>query len=187
MQFTVFTPPSGEVVTLDEAKAQCRVVDTAEDGLIAGYILAARQYCESICGSAFMTQTLDAVFDGFGPLTLPRYPVQSITSVTYLDTNSVSQTLDAENYFLTSSLRPMHLITAYGQSWPDTYRQPGAVTVRFVAGYGSKPSDTPEPIRQAILMLVGHWFENRESVTSGALSEAPLSTSALLAPYRIYY
>lgn len=186
MPFTVYAAPDTEVVSLDEAKEQCRVVGTEEEGLLSGYILAARNYCESICGSAFVTQTLDAYFDSFGWLTLPSYPVQSITSITYRDSLGVSQTVSASNYYFSKS-RPSYIVPVNGVAWPNTQLRPDAVTVRFVAGYGDLSSDTPEAIRHAMLMMIAHWFENRESVTNVAALEVPLSTQALLAPYRIYY
>lgn len=73
----------------------------------------------------------------------------------------------------------------------DTYSYPSldtdrpALRVAYVAGYGTNAADVPAPIRHAILMLVGHWFANREAIAVGvAPSVVPLGVEALLAPYR---
>jgi uncharacterized phiE125 gp8 family phage protein len=56
-----------------------------------------------------------------------------------------------------------------------------------VAGYGGSHT-VPEPIKQAILLLVGAWFENREAVLTGTIvATLPFAVDALLAPYRVVY
>ncbi|EGT5209063.1 phage gp6-like head-tail connector protein [Cronobacter sakazakii] len=44
-----------------------------------------------------------------------------------------------------------------------------------------------EDIEMAMLMLIGHWYANRETVSVGSTtSTLDFSTEALLQPYRIY-
>lgn len=43
-----------------------------------------------------------------------------------------------------------------------------------------------EDIEMAMLMLIAHWYANREAASSGGLTETPLAVEALLQPYRIY-
>jgi uncharacterized phiE125 gp8 family phage protein len=61
------------------------------------------------------------------------------------------------------------------------------VTVRFVAGYGANPGDVPEPLRQAMLLLIGHYYENREAVAAGTLTELPFAVASLVFPFRVFY
>lgn len=191
--------PTTEPVLLAEAKAHCRIDDTDEDGLLAGYIIAARQHVETHLRRALITQTWDLLLDHCWPtettgayrqhrITLPKAPLISVTSVSYVDSAGVAQTL-ATNQYLVSNKRNEGVIDpAYAATWPDVRNQVDAITVRFVAGYGSNPGDVPEPIRQAILLLVGHWFENREAVNVGSIGiELPFAIEALLFPYRIFY
>jgi uncharacterized phiE125 gp8 family phage protein len=73
-------------------------------------------------------------------------------------------------------------------SWPSaTLRDVNGVNVRFVAGFGSAGTTVPQPIRQAILMLVGHYYENREAIlATGAMpKEVPLGVDSLLWPKRV--
>lgn len=69
-------------------------------------------------------------------IVLPIPPVQSISSIQYVDTSGATQTLSSANYILDSNSEPARITPAYGLSWPDTRVQVGAVTVTFVAGYG---------------------------------------------------
>jgi len=59
-----------------------------------------------------------------------------------------------------------------------------AVTVRFVAGYGDA-GDVPQAIKQAILILIAHWYEQRDPVEAGNIAPimVPLMVTTLLAPY----
>lgn len=190
MNFSVVTKPTFDPVTLSEALAHCRVDNSDDDGLIVGYIMAARQYLEDICGMCFATQTLDATFDSMWPalFQLPRAPAQSITSISYVDTAGATQVL-ASNQYVAALKRHIAIIApAYGVTWPEVRDQTDAITVRYVAGCGNSPSDTPEALRQAILLLVGHWYENREAVVVGTTAvDMPAAVGALIAPYRRFY
>jgi len=54
--------------------------------------------------------------------------------------------------------------------------------LRYKAGYGAKRSDVPEQARQAMLLMIGDWYSNRESVVVGTItSEVPNTAKALMA------
>lgn len=42
----------------------------------------------------------------------------------------------------------------------------------------------PKPLEQAVLMLVGHWYNQREAVTGIQMREVPYTFQALVLPYR---
>lgn len=187
----VTVAPALDPILLAEAKAQCRIDTSDEDGLLAGFIIAAREHCEDETGRAFITQTMELKLDFDWPIdrcgndciVLPRPPHKTgaIESITYIDTNGVEQTLDASQYLFSEGdifgcVRP-----AYGVTWPIVRDQVDAITVTFVAGYGSNPGDVPEPIRQAVRLMIGHFNENREAVSAG--QETPLAVERLLRKY----
>lgn len=198
MGYTLITGPTSEPVTLTEAKDHCRVAIAEDDGLIAGYILAARNYLEEISGRAFLTQTWDATFDGDWPwlydidthrhsrlIQLLKSPVQSVTSVTYVDSTGATQTLASNQYVVDTASLIGNIYPAYGVTWPSVRCQRAAIIVRFVAGW---TNNFPDSLRHALLLLVGHWYENRESVVIGQTpSELPMSVASLVAPYRVHY
>ena len=118
----------------------------------------------------------------------PKAPLQSVSSITYVDTAGATQTLATSEYVVDGATHIGRIYSAYGATWPAVRCQPRAITVRFVCGYGGNPGDIPEPIRQAMLLLVGHWYENRETVNvDNSTSELPFTTQALLSPFRVYY
>lgn len=190
--------PLFDPISLAEAKAHCRITSTDEDGLIAGYIFAARQYVENDCHLRIITQTLDYTIDDGWPCVMSRgwyrqriefpiAPVQSITSVSYVDGNGATQLLDPSQYIAVNvglaaqSGRP-YIAPAYGIEWPDARCQPASVTVRFVAGWDL--SSVPNPIMQALRLLISHADQNREAVASGIFNEIPLGVELFISPYR---
>jgi uncharacterized phiE125 gp8 family phage protein len=185
---TLVTGPTAEPVSLAEVKDHLRVSESDNDGMLASYLLAARSHVESICGLALMQQTWDLSLDRFpcslrNPIIIPRSPAQSITSVQYVDANGSPQVWSSSNYALDTKSMPSRLLPVYGQPWPTAQIVANAVTVRFVAGFGSS---MPEPIRHAILLLTAHFNENREPVNVGNIvTSIPMSADALLAPYRM--
>ena len=60
------------------------------------------------------------------------------------------------------------------------------IELDVTAGYGDAAIDVPEPLRQAIRLLVAHWYENRGLIASGTTTSVlPSTVAALLAPYRV--
>lgn len=192
MGLTLVTKPTTEALSVDEAKQHLRVDTSDDDGLIAGYILAARHWVESQVGP-LMTQTWDYTVDYGWPtlageyaIPLPLRPVQSVTSVSYKDSDGATQTLSAGLYTTVLNVPLPRIERAYGASWPTVRDVPAAITVRFVAGYGSTPGDVPDSLRVAMQLLVGHFYENRESVVVGNLqvNELPMGVETLISPWR---
>jgi len=151
--------------------------------LLTGLILVARDYCEGFTGRAFATQTLEVYLDTFpyGAIELPMSPLQTVTSVKYKDSAGTEVTLSATtDYIVDADSRVGRVVPAYGTAWPSFTPYPvNPIKVRYVTGFVS----APEKVKQAIKLLVGHWYANREA--SGAISkEVEFSTRALLSQYR---
>lgn len=137
---------------------------------------------------ALMTQTWTATFDAFAPeLHLQLPPVQCVTSVKYRDPAGYLQTLGASNYRLVGgSTWDPFVAPAYGVTWPATREEAEAVKVEFVTGYGNADA-LPAPLRQAILMTVAHWYQNREATITGTIvATLPIGVAELIQPYRVY-
>jgi len=187
MALKLITGPASEPITLAEAKEHIRVETdfTADDDLITNLIIAAREYCEGFQNIAYITQTWELVLDKFPVkdyIQLPRPPLQSVTSVKYKDYEGTETTLDASKYIVDTDNEPGNVVLAYNESWPSFTPYPtGAVRVRFVAGYGDEAANVPQKVKQAIHLLMGHWYENREAVFTGTISkEIEFAVHALL-------
>lgn len=204
----LITGPTVEPVTTSEAIDHLRVGDSPPDQtLIDSLITAATAHIDGRdgwLGRQIITATWEYYLDEFpfeDFIRLPLAPVQSITSIKYIDTDGVEQTLsesDADHGWQLSkdlTWRP-RIDLKHDKSWPPTRVQRDAVRIRFVAGYsgdGASPEDlranVPTPIKQAILLLIGHLYENREAVlvsdrSSTSAVTMPLAVEALLTPYR---
>jgi uncharacterized phiE125 gp8 family phage protein len=189
MAVTIFTEPTIEPVTIAEQKAHSRVSTDADDLLLAVYIAAARQNCESFQGRAYITQTIDLTLDDFpcdGIIYFPRAPLASVTSITYVDENGTTQTLSATLYTVDTKNEPGRIYPSYGNVWPIVRSQPNAVTVRAVCGYGTTTASVPARMRAAMMLLAGNWYENREPVITGTIvAELPMGVARLLWPDRV--
>lgn len=191
----VVTGPTAEPVSLAEVKEQVKLETADQDGLITGYLLAAREACEKYTGRTLAQRTYDLSLDfawprhcGFLEIELPKPPKISVTSVSYVDTNGATQVLSGSAYQLTERNGFGLIVPAYGQSWPAVRCQYDAVTVRYIAGYGAVPNGFPESIRQAIMLMVANFDANREPVVTGTTAtELPMSVRSLLAPFVVEF
>jgi uncharacterized phiE125 gp8 family phage protein len=185
MRVTVVAPPA-PVVTWEEADQHLKLAgDTEEQAYVESLIAAATGHIDvpaGWLGRSIGLQTLEARLDAFCEIALPFPPVIDIVSVKYLDTDNVEQTLAPDQYELMGN----RLVTAWNVSWPSWLRRAEAVRIRYRAGYQT----VPDPIRAAILLMVGDMFEFRETAQTGSAqaTAVPMSTTVanLLGPFRVW-
>ncbi|MBL4757488.1 MAG: phage head-tail connector protein [Rhizobiales bacterium] len=181
------TAPGSQPVSLIEAKAHMNVDFGDDDALITAMIESATALFDGwngILNRALITQTWEQKFPCFNDaIRLAIDPVQSVTTIKYYDGSNVEQTLSGAVYALFADEVGGFITLNVDQSWPGIYSRIDAVTVTYNAGYGAA-SAVPAPIRQAILMLVGHYYENRETASGMSFEELPFSVAALIKPFR---
>lgn len=166
-------------VTVDDAIDHLRLdAETVEWPLLRVYLAAASEYAQAFTRRAIAPQTWDLHLDHFpsGPINLPLPPLQSVESITYTDPSGNVREWDE---YIVDTVGG-RILPAYGKSYPATRAVPNAVTVRFVCGY----DQTPESIRNAILLLTGDLYENREGQQPVRLHENK-TVERLLWPYRV--
>jgi uncharacterized phiE125 gp8 family phage protein len=188
MPLLLTSGPAAEPVALAEAKAHLRVDGTAEDMLIASLIVTSRLHVEAAASLALITQSWSYWLDAWPrapALRLPLRPVESIAAVRLYDANGTTTPLDPATYLLDGAGLPPRLVRQGSLLWPKPGRTANGIEIAFTAGYGDTAADVPAPLRQAILLLVAHWYEHRAPFEPGAPS-APLPdmVSELLTPYR---
>jgi uncharacterized phiE125 gp8 family phage protein len=208
MRLVLVTAPSVEPLSAPEARARLNIGTDVSDDVLDGWIKSARQSLDGWdgwLGRAIITQSWKLVLDRFPEcreVVIPLPPLQSFTSVKYIDQFGVQQTWAADQY-QTIQGAPATLAPAFGVRWPTVRSQLGAVEVTFVAGFGPAGSDVPEPIRNAIALMVSHLrsMTSRNLFVSNETEEGIGSTSyvvggnagaaidatvdALLSPYRV--
>lgn len=188
MATTLLDGPTVEPITLAEAKAHLRVDTNAEDTLIQSLVTASRLHIEAALDLALITQAWRAFRDTWPKsrtLDLPLRPVQNLTAVRIRLADDTVQELDTDAFILDGTAIPARLVWRGTGTAPASARAASGIEIDFIAGYGDAPSDVPQPIRHALLLLTAHWYENREPAEIGAASPAlPAAISELLSPYR---
>jgi uncharacterized phiE125 gp8 family phage protein len=186
------TPPTIKPITRTEAKAQLDISYTDKDTLIDGLIAAATTHLDGwtgILGRALCEQTWRQDFDYFEHcLRLPLFPVISVSSVKYTDPDNAEQTISTSYYNVLTDDLGTHVRFLDTYSFPNLRDYlPAAVRVEYKAGYADSDgaSTVPDAIKQAMLLLVRHWFDNPTAVVVGqTVAPLPFAVDALLSPYR---
>lgn len=170
-----------------EVKTHLRLDSEAEASRVQSILIpAAEQYAAAETGRQFITATWTYYLDEFPcsghPITLPKPPLQSVTSVKYRDVDGVLQTWNATNYTVETQAGdyalPGRIVPNYGVIYPSLYGQPNDVAIEFIAGYGVASTAVPGMLRAAMLLIVSQLFENRE--------ETPAGVGVLLRPFEVW-
>lgn len=167
--------PTSLAVPLSEAKKQCEVGDddTTHDSHLVRLIKAATGDVERHTRRALVTQTWRLALNEFpyssvnkSRVYLPRPPLQSVSSITYVDDNGTTQTLSSSFYQVATDTKPGYVEPAYGESWPVVRPETAeAIEITYLAGYGTT-ADIPDEFRNLIHELVAFRFFSRGDVNA---------------------
>ena len=190
----IVVPPAADPVSLEEASQFLRLAEDSDAPTVERLIRSASHHVEEITRRCFVSRTIEARFDAWPcqdlrrpdippDLILPSAsPLASVERVTYVDTDGAVQTLATDVYRVEAHREPGRLRLAFNRDWPNVRADREVITVRYDAGYGTD-ADVPDTAKTAILMLVAHWFENREAVdvaTGGTVSEIPFGFESII-------
>ena len=185
--YKVITAASSNVLTTTEVKSHLKVDTTADDTLIDNLIIAATNSCQEYTNRFFITTEITQYGDYWSDVgELFKSPVQTtLFNVKYYDTVGVLQTLNTSKYTLDNISQPARLVAAPDESWPDIIDGLNAVEINYKVGVDNA-SDVDNAIKQALLLTIGHWYQNREAVIVGRqVNEMPMSAKYLLDQYKI--
>jgi uncharacterized phiE125 gp8 family phage protein len=175
-------------VTLAEAKAQLRVEHGDEDDLISRLIGAAVAFVDvkGALGHAMISQKWGQWVgpNVSGKVRLILGPVIEVNAVKYYDDAGDLQTDTLANYEVNGAEFANTIGPKDGYSWPSAADRSDAIRIEYTVGYGEATTDVPETLRHALLMLIGHWYENREQATLDDLSVVPFGFDDLLNMHR---
>jgi uncharacterized phiE125 gp8 family phage protein len=162
-------------VTLAQAKAQCRVRHDDENDYITGLIAAAKAWVERYTMQPTAVSTVVETFNEFGDyIPLGYSPFSALTSIAYVDADGE----DAE--VADARVQDGRIYAPVEAGWPAITGY-STITVTYQAGYATTPPD----LDHAMLLLIGHWYANREAVALGdAANEIPFAVEALAGPFR---
>ncbi len=197
MKIQIKTEPLFEPLKNEDVKRQLRldVGNTDEDLLFDSLIKTARLQAENITGRRFIDQTWYEYYDNWpseyfclsnAPLSTDIKPI-----ITYKDTDSSSVTIGSSIFKTDSVSVTPRIHVDYNEDWPsETLHNVNPIRTEYTAGYGGLSTNVPEPIRHAMALMVGHWYENREDTIttfqSGGLLKIPEGSKFLLSPYTVF-
>lgn len=200
--------PVAEPVDLPTAKNHLRVEIDDDDTLIIGYIVAARQMVEKMTNRSIFNRKVRLTLDYFPwpgwetvtgsshdaylgwyfrsqSIRLPKPATFSVDTVSYLGDDLQPVVIDPSKYVVDLISEPARIFPAPGYSWPyQNQYVPGQVIIDFTSGtYGDgvEVNNCPQTIVMAMLLLIGHFYKNREATSEGALKTIPLGVAELLA------
>ena len=182
------TPPAETPISLSEAKQHLRVLHDDDDEYIGLLIDAATKHIEGregILGRALVSQSWEHRIDRFPEcdrFELPFPPLQSVSSITYVDTDGNIQTLSGDVYSVETATLTGMVCLKFEQSWPGVRQEPFAVRIAFVAGYGAAAA-VPETLKSGMKLLIGHWYVNRDGDVD-MVRGAPFAIDALIGQHR---
>jgi uncharacterized phiE125 gp8 family phage protein len=186
MPSILLSGPVAEPVTLAEAKQFIRVEHDDDDDVIAALIAGSRIHIEGRTRRALLTQSWRLardVWPASGRLALLPVPLVSLDAVRVYRQDGSTLALDVAGFALDKVAAPAML--AFTQGAPAPERPVGGIEIDITCGYGDA-DDVPEPLRQAVRLLVAHWYENRGIVAAGGeVAVLPATVSELIAPYRV--
>lgn len=202
MALKPITEPTEEPISLEDARLHLRIDADGnsppahpDDALISWLITAGRELAEAYTGRTIAPRTMEQALDYFpcrDEILIETLPVRSVTSITYRDSNGDVQALSEADYVL-DDFKPDQtwLLPAFETDWPVTQSVVNAVRIRFEAGYDGHSETIPDKvlpgsIKAAILLMLGHYYENREDVIVGTSAvELPMGSKYLLNPFRL--
>lgn len=189
MSAILLTPPALEPVTLADAKHFLRIEhDDDDDDVIAALIAAARVHVEAKTRRTLINQTWRLtrdVWPAAGVLPILPVPLRAVTAIGVYRDDGMLQMLDIDMVQLDRGAAPAMLMFEHG-ALPAPGRISGGIEIDIDVGYGSAAEDVPAPLRQAIRLLVAHWYENRRLIAaSGEVASMPVSVSSLIASFRV--
>jgi uncharacterized phiE125 gp8 family phage protein len=180
--------PATTPVTLAEVKDQLRVEHTDDDSLINRLISVAVAYTDvqGALGHAMISQKWGQWVDANPAqyVKLMLGPVIQVDAVKYYDTNGTLQTDTLSNYEIYGTEFAKTIGPKEGFNWPVTEDRPDAIRIETTIGYGADTTDVPQTLRHALMMLIGHWYDNRETTMMDELSNVPYGFDMLIDMHR---
>ena len=171
-----------------------------EDSYIESLITVSREMVEFHTGRRLINQTWD-YFLGQWPnkddyISLPyAAPLVSVSSLKYTDYYALEHIWSTDNYIVDTMSLPGAVRLRYN-IWPATFVWPAItlypsnpIAIRYTAGYGASSTDVPKTIKQAMLLIIGDLYENRENSRDtkfGEFKEIPYCVKALLNNYKVW-
>lgn len=146
--------PTVEPLTFEQVRDFARIDGDADLRDITELIRSVRDSCEFESERSLLQQTWAMTLDVFpagDTIELPRPPLSSVSSVSYIDENGSTQTFSSSDYDVDTTREVGRIRLQPSVSWPTTQAgRANSVTITYVAGYGSAATDVPASLTYAM-------------------------------------
>jgi uncharacterized phiE125 gp8 family phage protein len=170
------TGPTVTPISLAEAKGQMKVESSDDDAIIQRLIASAVAFVDAqgALGKAMITQTWGQwLSPNPGTVYLLLGPVQSVSAIKYYDVDGALQTATLADFNVFGTPNRISVFPKAGKAWPVTQTRDDAIKIEYIIGYGSTSASVPETVRHALMMLVAHWYDMRETSTEKQMYDLP--------------
>lgn len=165
------------------------------DTNVAEAIAAAAEYIEDQIKFALRPSTFILTLPGWPcfPLLLDRAPVREVVAIRYLDEDKVQQTLNSSIWYDVPTDTGAAIYLEPDSSLPPAAQRANAIEVEFDAGFDI-PGETgatfglaqPQRVTQAMALMTGHFFNNRDGVTDARTFALEMGVNDLLDTVRLF-
>jgi len=184
---TIHTAATEEVLTLAQAKKHLRLTHDDEDDDVSAFLTAAQKFVEKHTHRNLVVATFYFFRDRFPagrrPQLLPLGELGDVTEITYIDAAGDAATIAEaaidSDYRVNTAGEPGSIQPNYGATWPSHRIDTQSVRYTFTAGAATAAAADSQAV-QAVKLMLGHFFENREEVTDAKLSRAPIAARHLI-------
>ena len=161
------------ISTVDRVRHNSRISDKYDDQWIVDALASATDYCERALECCVARSNWRLTLDHFpasnGPIAIPLWPIHQITAIAYTNVNGANTSSNVIDIVQPVGLGRYLLQPKFGINWPEA-QSPNGVRIEFSAGFEDLAA-VPSTIQRAALMLISHWYENREAVLIGTISK----------------
>lgn len=186
-------PVSTEDVMLD-----LRVDSDDEEDTIRRMIRGAADFMERRTAYAILPGSYQVLLPGwwYGELEVHRGPVREVSAIEYLRGPNDWVAVDLANFYVEFGAlgRSFTMRTLSTFDRPDLWSEVKRVRVSFTAGFATAAEEEadanaqmPDGLRTALIMLVGHYYKNRELFAAGAMEAVEKDAMGILGAYRQYW
>lgn len=180
--------PTVEPISLDDARMHLRLGDpdlySDDDVWLLDAIPAARELCEGWLERSLAPQT--RLWTGvplIGSIALPYGPVLSVDAISYDDESGAGQVMPSTGYVFGNGA-----VIPTGE-WPNARQLLPSMRITYQTGFDARGQTIPiyplpRAIRSAILLSLGHLYENREATSTVKPEELSFGVKRLLEPFR---
>lgn len=182
----MMTLPTASVVSLAEAKAHLRILDTSKDAFLTALIPQVEGLAEQLINRSLSPRNYELFVDnlkantaGLYGVYLPKGPATAITAVHTFNADNTTNVVPAASYYQAGD--SVVFITV-----PNIPRSSAGLRVQYVGGYTTAdPYKPPNGLKEALLKGIHNLYWNPGGhVVGHTINSLPLNFEAMLVKYR---